>query len=101
MILRNSLVPTGVVLTLLFALTAQGQTDSVFLCVSVRDFGAVGDGKVDDSGAFQRAIDSGRGDICIPRGMYRFDKTVVADLDRAGPLSISGSGQRHCQGAQS
>ncbi|MHC4435442.1 MAG: right-handed parallel beta-helix repeat-containing protein, partial [Planctomycetota bacterium] len=39
-----------------------------------------------------RAIDSGRGNICIRRGRYRFEKTVVADLDRIGPLSISGSG---------
>jgi len=59
---------------------------------SVRDFGAVGDGKTDDAGAFQRAVDSGRGDIFVPRGVYRFTKTVVADLDRVGPVSISGSG---------
>ncbi len=60
--------------------------------VSVRDFGAVGDGKADDAGAFQRAMDSGRGDIFVPRGTYRLSKTVVADLDRAGPLSITGAG---------
>ncbi len=60
--------------------------------VSVRDFGAVGDGKADDAGAFQRAIDSGRGDIFVPRGTYRLSKTVVADLDRVGPLSITGTG---------
>ncbi|TKJ38142.1 MAG: hypothetical protein CEE38_05125 [Planctomycetes bacterium B3_Pla] len=59
---------------------------------TVRDFGAVGDGKADDSNAFQRAIDSGRGDIYIPRGTYRLTKTVVADLDRIGPVSIAGSG---------
>ena len=59
---------------------------------NVRDFGAIGDGKVDDAGAFQRAVDSGRGDIFVPRGVYRFSKTVVADLDRVGPLSITGSG---------
>jgi len=93
MITRNSSALTGVVLTLLlFALTVHGQTDSEALGVSVRDFGAVGDGKADDSGAFQRAIDSGRGDIHVRRGRYRFTKTVVADLDRFGPLSIMGSG---------
>ncbi|MHC4332046.1 MAG: glycosyl hydrolase family 28-related protein, partial [Planctomycetota bacterium] len=59
---------------------------------TVRDFGAVGDGKADDTKAFQRAIDSGRGDIYIPRGTYRLTKTVVADLDRIGPVSIVGSG---------
>jgi hypothetical protein len=90
---RNSFILTGVVVTLLlFALTAHGQTVSQVLGVGVRDFGAVGDGKADDSGAFQRAIDSGRGDIRVRRGTYRFQKTVVADLDRIGPLSIIGSG---------
>ena len=59
---------------------------------SVRDFGALGDGKADDADAFQRAVDSGRGDILVPRGTYRFTRTVVADLDRVGPLSITGSG---------
>jgi hypothetical protein len=58
----------------------------------VRDFGAVGDGKADDTNAFQRAVDSGRGDIHIPRGVYRLTKTVVVDLDRIGPVSIIGSG---------
>jgi hypothetical protein len=60
--------------------------------VNVRDFGAVGDGKADDTGAFQRAVDSGKGDIFIPRGVYRLAKTIVADLDRVGPLSITGTG---------
>ncbi len=60
--------------------------------VNVRDFGAVGDGKTDDTGSFQRAVDSGKGDIFIPRGVYRLTKTIVADLDRVGPLSITGTG---------
>ncbi len=82
----------GAIILLLIAVTASGQADPGNLGVSVRDFGAVGDGKIDDSGAFQRAIDSGRGDIRVPRGRYRFAKTVLADLDRIGPLSITGSG---------
>jgi len=93
MTIRNSFILMGVVLMLsLIAPTARGQIDPPRSGVSLRDFGAVGDGKVDDSGAFQRAIDSGRGDIHVPRGRYRFTKTVVADLDRFGPLSIIGSG---------
>jgi len=59
---------------------------------TVRDFGAVGDGKADDTAAFQRAMDSSRGDIFVPRGVYRLTKTVVVDLDRVGPISIIGSG---------
>ncbi len=68
------------------------QVDTTGLCLTVRDFGAVGDGKADDTKAFQRAVDSGRGDIHIPRGVYRLTKTVVVDLDRIGPVSIIGSG---------
>jgi hypothetical protein len=70
----------------------RGQVDTTGLCLTVRDFGAVGDGKADDTKAFQRAVDSGRGDIHIPRGVYRLAKTVVVDLDRIGPVSIIGSG---------
>jgi parallel beta-helix repeat protein len=77
---------------LTFEPAAQARADSQMTGISVRDFGAVGDGKADDSGAFQRAIDSGRGDISVPRGIYRFEQTVVADLDRVGPLSIMGFG---------
>jgi len=68
------------------------QVDTTGLCPTVRDFGAVGDGKADDTKAFQRAVDSGRGDIHIPRGVYRLTKTVVVDLDHIGPVSIIGSG---------
>jgi len=60
--------------------------------LTVHDFGAVGDGKTDDTKAFQHAIDSGLGDIHVPHGTYRFTKTVVVDLDRVGPVSIIGSG---------
>lgn len=71
---------------------AQEQTGAGHLYVSVRDFGAVGDGKADDSGAFQRALDSGRGDIFVPRGVYQFARSVVVDLDKVGPVSVTGSG---------
>ncbi|MHC4370808.1 MAG: glycosyl hydrolase family 28-related protein, partial [Planctomycetota bacterium] len=84
------ILAAGAIVWLLIASATCGQTGPKGP-VSVRDFDAVGDGKTDDSGAFQRAIDSGRGDIRVPRGTYRFTKTVVAHLDRIGPLSIKGS----------
>jgi parallel beta-helix repeat protein len=59
---------------------------------TVRDFGALGDGEADDTKAFQRAVDSGRGDVYVPRGTYRLTRTIVVDLDRIGPVSIIGSG---------
>jgi len=60
--------------------------------LNVRDYGAIGDGKTDDTRAFQHAVDSGRGDVYVPRGTYRLTKTIVVDLDRIGPVSIIGSG---------
>ncbi len=43
---------------------------------SVRDFGALGDGKADDTGAFQKALDAaakaGGAVVYAPRGNYRF-----------------------------
>lgn len=88
----SCILACGAMTLVLSAFTACAQTVPQGLGVSVRQFGAVGDGKADDSGAFQRAIESGRGDIRVPRGTYRFAKTVVADLDRVGPLSVTGPG---------
>ena len=59
---------------------------------SVRDFGAVGDGKADDTAAVQRAVNSGEGDIFFPRGVYRFTKPVLIDLNRVGPTALVGTG---------
>ena len=59
---------------------------------TVRDFGALGDGKSDDSPAVQKAVDSGIGDIILPKGVYRFSKTVSVDLDKVGPTSFEGTG---------
>jgi len=86
---RNEfLIFVGAVLVLLStAFTCAGEVRQ-----TVRDFGAVGDGKADDTQAFQRAINSGGGDIHVPRGTYRLTKTVVVDLDRHGPVSIIGTG---------
>jgi parallel beta-helix repeat protein len=68
------------------------QVDTTNVYLTVRDFGAVGDGEADDTKAFQRAVDSGRGDVYVPRGIYRLTKTIIVDLDRIGPVSIVGSG---------
>jgi len=44
--------------------------------LSVKDFGATGDGKTDDTAAFQRALDAaaqaGGGTVHAPRGNYFF-----------------------------
>ena len=52
-------------------------TDAV---VSVKDFGAVGDGVTDDTAAFQAAIDSFNaigGQLKVPASVYRIDGTVT------------------------
>lgn len=57
----------------LFAASSLASAPDVF---SVRDFGAKGDGKTDDTAAFQRALDAagkaGGGVVWAPRGNYLF-----------------------------
>ncbi len=49
--------------------------------LNVKDFGAVGDGKTDDTAAFQKALDqagnAGGGIVNVPTGSYRIDGTLV------------------------
>lgn len=57
-------------------------------CVSVRDYGAVGDGNVDDSIAFLKAIKASL-TVYIPKGTYYIGRTL--ELSRA--LRLFGDGQ--------
>jgi hypothetical protein len=63
---------------------------------NVRDFGAVGDGKADDSAAFakalQAAMDAGRGAVWVPAGEYRLAGQVKVEGSPAA-LSLLGDGQ--------
>ncbi len=59
---------------------------------TVLNFGAVGDGQTDDTAALQRAVDSGIGDIRLPKGVYRITKPIVIDLDKTGYTSVHGNG---------
>ena len=51
--------------------------------VSVRDFGAVGDGFTDDREAIQAALDSGASEVVIPFGNYSVSSTLYVGSDTA------------------
>lgn len=61
--------------------------------VNVKDFGAKGDGKTDDTRAINAAI-SGASDglVEFPKGSYRISKTIEIDLSLLGTLGLSGRG---------
>lgn len=59
---------------------------------NVMNFGAVGDGKADDTQAVLHAVEDGDGVLEFPRGNYRLTKSILIDLAKKGPLSIHGSG---------
>jgi len=66
---------------------AQPKADSDVLA-----FGAVGDGRADDTAAIQKAVDSGIGRVRLPKGVYRITKPIVIDLDRVGYTSFTADG---------
>jgi hypothetical protein len=55
--------------------------------VSVKDFGAKGDGSVDDTAAIQAAIDA-HGSVFIPEGVYRCDGSIIIQSTYAKPKSV-------------
>jgi polygalacturonase len=59
---------------------------------NVRDFGAVGDGRTDDTEALRHAVDQGAGRLVFPRGTYRLTAPLEIELDRHGPIALAGEG---------
>ena len=59
---------------------------------NVRDFGAVGDGKTDDTNAIQHAINDGDGQIEFDRGDFVISKSLMFDTKKTGRAAISGQG---------
>ena len=59
---------------------------------NVRDWGAKADGS-DDWRSIQNAVDAG-GHVQFPPGTYHITRPVVIDLDRVGPVAITGSAAR-------
>jgi hypothetical protein len=59
---------------------------------NVRQLGAVGDGKTDDTAVIQIAVNAGGGVVRLPKGIYRITKPIVIELDKVGYTSICGDG---------
>ncbi|AGA28176.1 right-handed parallel beta-helix repeat-containing protein [Singulisphaera acidiphila] len=59
---------------------------------NVRDFGAVGDGRADETKALRHAVEQGGGQLDFPRGTYRLTAPLEIDLDRSGPIALCGQG---------
>ena len=74
---------------------ARSAEDKMRDVVSVKDYGAVGDGVADDTAAIQAAIDaviaSGGGALYIPTGTYK--TTTALNVSDASKLNIRGAGK--------
>lgn len=57
---------------------------------NVRDFGAAGDGQIDDTAAIRHALDQGDGVLEFPPGTYRIRETIQIELPRHGPCGLVG-----------
>lgn len=56
------------------------------------DFGAVGDGKTDDTLAVQHALDAGDGVLRLHKGVFRLTRPLVIDLGKTGYTAVLGDG---------
>jgi len=59
---------------------------------NVRDFGASGDGRTDDTDAIEHALEQGDGTLTFPTGIYRISRTIRIPLSERGRTTIDGSG---------
>lgn len=58
--------------------------------VSARDYGAVGDGKTDDTESIQHAINEGDGLVHLPKGDFLITQPLTFNLTQKGPGGILG-----------
>ncbi len=86
---------------LVFAICAFGQastsdinsiTQMPVLGSDVTAYGAIGDGKADDTDAVEKALKSAKGTVCFPKGRYRIIRTIRIDLDALDRVSLIGTG---------
>ncbi len=55
-----------------------------------KHFGAIGDGKADDTDALQHAVDDGDGVLELSKGTYRITRPIVLDASKHGYLGVRG-----------
>ncbi len=89
---RQAIILAGILLLVRGQAWSQENRATKATDQNVRQFGAIGDGKADDTAAIQKAVDSGIGVIRLPKGVYRITQPIVIELDRVGYTSISGEG---------
>jgi parallel beta helix pectate lyase-like protein/pectate lyase-like protein len=57
---------------------------------NVRNFGAKGDGKTDDTAALSHAVQQGDGHLLFPRGEYVISEPLYVPLEQVGRFAIDG-----------
>ena len=77
---------------LFLALSGCAPTTAIHGVADVRSFGAIGDGKADDTDAIRKAADSGAGTVRFERGIYRLTSPITINLNEHGPISLVGDG---------
>ncbi|HOJ56243.1 MAG TPA: right-handed parallel beta-helix repeat-containing protein [Phycisphaerae bacterium] len=97
--MARRLYHSGTVVTLLISGLAFGNPTTqpepaagVLSTTTLRDFGARGDGRADDTAAIQKAIESGKGVVQFPKGVYRITRPIVIDLNKVGYTALTGNG---------
>src|SRR5947208_2025035 len=58
----------------------------------VKNFGAVGDGKHDDTAGIRHCLESNDGTVFFSRGNYRITAPIEIDLSKTGRLALAGDG---------
>lgn len=80
-------------LPLVFAISFLISVGNPVWARSVREFGAMGDGKSDDTVAIQKAVSHPGGDCAeFPKGTYRITSTITIDLDQVNRMSLIADG---------
>ncbi len=82
---------TSGIATVVYSQLVSSLLVSAVLGANVKEHGAVGDGRADDTAAIQRAVELG-GTVTFPDGTYLISKTITVKLDDTGYTALNASG---------